>query len=83
MGTGLLEKGSPGTAWPALTDPEGPVLPKPWLSVLQCQAEIWRQSFGEGKSGFVCQAKGKHIRLATQELPLSLVSRERLCPQRR
>ena len=60
----LLGECSPGAGWPALTDPKGPMLPKAWLSVLRRQAETWRQSFGEGKGGFVCQATGKHIRPA-------------------
>ena len=59
------------------------MLPKYWPSVHQYEKEIRRQSFGGGKGGFVCQAKGKHIRLETQELPLSPVSREGLYPQRR
>ena len=41
------------------------LLPKLWLSVYQCQTEIWRQSYGGGrKSDFIIyQATGKHSSL--------------------
>ena len=52
-------------------------------SLCSSAKQKYRDSFGGGKGGFVCQAKGKHIRLETQELPLSPVSREGLYPQRR
>ena len=49
------------------------MLPKSWLSVHQCQTEIWRQSYGGERVALLfCQAKGEHGRLPPQELCPSL-----------